>query len=1446
MARTAFSLGSPSSVLGRTMSLGGGPEFNLVGVTTHTDYTELDLHFSSPIDPGNPLLPVGGTYVFTPALTVISATLIDPFTIHLITSAQTPTTSYSVTVGPLYDLFLQTLVQNTASFLTPFLPSPTPGILPCNLVGWAIAPWGTAPWGGGGSPVIGGPLPTHPPFNVYCSGPCGEMSAFLTHPEVVFSPAADFTIDPVVGDVVITSNDNSEASLTINDAVTIDWTLEFTINAKELPLNFSNLANQHFFVGVADQDGSAAGLFFSQAGVAYAATFDASVQPLANSQTFFTTNDYYIIRLAVSTTTGTVYVFITQLNYFLHFGHQLRYVLPAIPYTATPQTAPEGTTILAKGISTAPTQVFLDELCLGDGLIIPNLPPIAEAGPDQVTDLCQIGRLDGSASFDPEGAQLAYLWRLIDAPIGSMYCFTGNDGTTYPESPPSGFANKMYSTGFQPPNNIPVVAGDVLLVGGKPYNCLFTGHDGLGYFVQIDGFDLPDNLTNVAYKILKQNGISGATTVRPTFFPDVPGFFKFDLQVFDGSLYSDPRAVTVVNVVISPLPRGVIPDLSFIWNYLSDFWKLLEDPDRISTIWGGIAQIAATELYTLWQTEYSKSLRDIQRTFNRRWLHYDLFLREPFIEITSNRFIFRGVDSASIPNTGIVITGQHLDLTGTYLPAISVPLTGVLLTPVQIAAQLQTGLLNFDSRFVVTVVSVDSTHSLIRINAPFAFSIPASNTFTVFGLGALNLTLHGTGGVLTNPLTYKTEISLLGLGLQTDDNLVVLIQPPVGSPYHLSVRIAGIVDSSVDTLRYQRIQLKDPLPQYATSLWQVPSKALSTQLDFWDGLVDTNDIGVYEIYDTPNQSALYFQVTVVAATESQTNTILFDVTPIADYLQLPSRFSSFFWGVYRRHYMPVESVIVDIPNLQRVIKDPLEAEVLRRNLDFFMDTVRGSTCIRFDESVWNVGEGQPIPVPRLWAEYTFLDNRPTVEANFGIPVQFTLDDLSQLPATVDYLSAVQGLWYSYLNGPTIFDLRVGTQVLLGLPFAEVTGVITEIRTDYSPNTGRILIQDANDPPIVREYVFPVTLSMEINPATGKTYVEGDTVQQFAPLVTGVSVLDWVNDPDWFQGYLSQGVFEEIQKFFTFSVKVNSAIFNLSALIFVKNFLYNIKPTYTSPLFVVEEDLFDTIEVTDFITLTGHLSLEVGAVYGVKQTTSFDSADPGPGRLVGGVPVPWSGYLSSHYVDAADTNTDADYPTNTWPSGSPPTNNTADALLVSGVDGPHLSPSQLISAFCSEVYAGGTPTPDGVIFRTGFPAYTGQQYGMGYKDVCDIPLSGVFLGDGALITGAQTLNCCEIFVEGIYDPSQGTSYHLEIFKNGVLNQTLSFTYNSTTRSTFLYTSYLATFTPIVVALNDRLTIYLVAVGGNNRRVFWNNFFVTLGTGQALGALSAGTYTRLQAL
>jgi hypothetical protein len=257
---------------------------------------------------------------------------------------------------------------------------------------------------------------------------------------------------------------------------------------------------------------------------------------------------------------------------------------------------------------------------------------------------------------------------------------------------------------------------------------------------------------------------------------------------------------------------------------------------------------------------------------------------------------------------------------------------------------------------------------------------------------------------------------------------------------------------------------------------------------------------------------------------------------------------------------------------------------LHRNVDFFLERFRDRACIRFAD-VWKhtvldttqnppvtIWADDPTPPARLWAEFTYIENLSVVESNFGKPAGLTVEELERvdavMPGDIDYLSAVRGLWYVHFNTPSPRNMRIGSQILLGLPFAEEDGVITKIIPNLNESATRLLVTDKGDNGIVRAYDYPDGLSLETNPSTGQPYKEGDEIAQFAPISTGVDVLDWVKDPYWISPYVDQCVMYEVHKYFYFPVVIEKAAFSLAGVSLIQKLILDVKPSYTYPIIVL--------------------------------------------------------------------------------------------------------------------------------------------------------------------------------------------------------------------------------------------------------------------------------------
>lgn len=1087
--------------------------------------------------------------------------------------------------------------------------------------------WGSVPWGGG--------EPGGADFNLFCFDDCTALTALLSSPIVEHTPPAGVydqfpTAYPPGGDTCdqgFVSGQlgnglfpTSAAVLQIIPPAGISeqWTYEWTLKITSMPSSFGDLVQSHLYIGASSNTGPVGGLFISSAGLAYAGdikhvgpdntlVLNGPVQPIPGTAGLVQLGVYTTFRIAANLTTGIAYLYVTPTVNIPFIGQQLVAVLPALTVDGLPFPVIDRTVFSVKGTTAKPTIAALSQCCLSDTSLVPNLPPIADAGVDQAAKLCSILRLDGSASFDPEGVTLSYGWQLVDAPLPSSFTVSAYDAQTYPLPSPTGFTDKLHSVELANAHGVdPLQVGDVLRVGDATYAIVNFGSDVNGFYVELSAQYLTDSMSSAIVRVLRQRGLSNPTQAKATFLPDVIGFYRFSLVVNDGVLPSQP-SIVVANVVEAVLPRGITPDLSFIFTYLSDFWNLVEGKERLEVAWSSLAQAAASELWTLWQLEYSKSLRDIQRFFVRRWLHYDLVLGEPLPELTTIRRV-NGV-GISIPFSPTVSGAGGTYTVNVYESAELVPyaftmtLAGAV-TAAQAAAELSNRLLEVDNRFQVTVVTKRDATQVLHVTAPIYFSI---NPNDLFPSGASNDALQGSSGTRVGPRSFRTGVTLTTLGLQENDILFVGTEPYL---------IAAVVDDASDNVPFQRVIVKSDIPLDAPIEWAIRGYVKSELLDFYNGLVTGGDLAYFEVVDALGVVAQTLSINILVATtvagvSELAPSSLAIVDPPVAYLDggdVTVRLAK----VVRKNYVPIDKRVLDVPTLVEHIQMKDDTATLHFNLDFFRETFRGAPCLKFvdteEYSVWN---DEPVP-ERLWAEYTYLDNRELIEAHFGIPAEFTLDDLAELPGNVDYLSAVQGIWYALFGGPTLYNLRVGSQILLGLPFAEVAGTIEEIRTDFSTSTGRILIRDSERTEVVRSYTFVNGLTLDTNPATQLPYVVGDAVEQFAPLVRGVEVVDYVKDPKWIQGFVNQGVFYEIEKFHKFLVRIDSKAFNLASLLFARAFILKIKPRHTFPVFVVRYAAHITeVDVSDERHYKVRLKLD-DQICSTYSSTIFDDVRSGGG------------------------------------------------------------------------------------------------------------------------------------------------------------------------------------------------------------------------------------------
>ncbi len=182
-------------------------------------------------------------------------------------------------------------------------------------------------------------------------------------------------------------------------------------------------------------------------------------------------------------------------------------------------------------------------------------PPTANAGPDQSIVFGNMVSLDGSASTDPEGTPLTYMWAIDSGPAGSAAALDDPTSMTPKFTPDKKgvyvvslvVSNGLYDSGIDLVtivvyNTMPVAraGADVTIadLGGS------TTLDG-SLSSDPDGDPISYSWTIISRPYGSTAALSDPSIVNPTFTPDKKGAYTIQLVVSDGDLFSNADTVIV-------------------------------------------------------------------------------------------------------------------------------------------------------------------------------------------------------------------------------------------------------------------------------------------------------------------------------------------------------------------------------------------------------------------------------------------------------------------------------------------------------------------------------------------------------------------------------------------------------------------------------------------------------------------------------------------------------------------------------------------------------------------------------------------------------------------------------------------------------------------------------------------------------------------------------------
>jgi hypothetical protein len=1134
-------------------------------------------------------------------------------------------------------------------------------------------------------------LPTSPTWNIAdFSGP--TLGGLLT-----LGPG-DLTITPSTspyfsynGDFSVLTARSADAVLAqldlIGAAIPARYTIEVTLRFPEMPHNLGDLSQRRAGFLIADDAGRGIAVYFASSGMAVGRIDDfgsVTALPDTTDLTEEIATGFKTIRIAVDSGQGRAYVMLGDGS---SVGADVRYILPV---EETPPTVTDALRFFVKGLPSQPSRVEIRALRVAGSLVIPDFPPTADAGPDRVAPVGSTVRLDGRSSFDVEGAPLTYQWRMVDAPFGSQYAADNSSGVTTDDGDGDGFTDTLSFTALSLPGW--VSAGDVLRIGAGQH--IIDTFDNLLGQLTVRGETIPDNFSDIPFRVIRQSALVGAQTETPYAVPDVQGIYRFELVVNDGVSDSEPAEV-LASVVGARAPFGVEPDVSPIWKALGDEWRLIEGRGVFEEAWRGVAQIMSGKLLEVWQHHYNYSIRDAQRTFQRKWLAYrslitetapnEVQLRPRFGLLRATHQFEAGTPTVAgltlvieyptgpetVSEITVTLTGNSLSqivadlnaaLVGTQITAYAYAVRGegaarrylgmgttvddgdgdgytatFSFTPSSLPSWVSAGdtLLVGGTRFVID--TVNNVGGSLTVSAP---DIPDnfSGEFLIFHLCRLGIRSSSRG---FRVLSSSTAAGILGFeidrfsyldgvngALVTDRSFycgdgVDLHDHDIrrGDLLVLNGGQSFVIDRVLtgpnDPLPGQRLLLSDPLPADADTTWSIPSVVLSAEVDYEFEGTYPGDLVKAEVYDLQTDRTADVRGYVVAQKGRQ---IAAHLTGFYGAFVDTDRYELRLLGVKRRKALPIYADTLGIPRLQDLIPAERDPDVWQENIDYVLEPFyreRGGAPIpmlQFRDDVFITPDLEPPDI--FWAELTVFSNDKNIEDLFGALAGFLRDDASTFPRDFNYAAGVAGLLYAQQRGPSVRAIHTGAQILFGQPFAEVAGYIEEIRSDYSPTSGRMLVRDDSGEPdspseIVRTYYYkkdPLDLSptsgLAINASMGLPWAEGDLITQFSPIGAGVSIIDMYNDRRWYVPYVRSGLMTEIEKFHTFLVRFNFDLVTLTNLSLLFQFVMRVKPTHTHPLLVGTRVHEDDLDIIDDLGMVATMRL-LDTFRGYPQVFAYD-------------------------------------------------------------------------------------------------------------------------------------------------------------------------------------------------------------------------------------------------
>ena len=216
-----------------------------------------------------------------------------------------------------------------------------------------------------------------------------------------------------------------------------------------------------------------------------------------------------------------------------------------------------------------PGAAYTTESGVSYGSVIPNQPPVANAGQDQTVRVGSTVSLDGTGSADPDGnTPLTFAWTVLSKPAGSNATLS-DASAGMPSVTTDKVGDYLFSLTVTDSLGASSLAAQVKISTTNSSPMADAGPDqaviALGSTIHLNGaqsYDPDGEALTYSWSLSHVPAGSAATlsstsAVAPTFTADVQGTYVATLAVMDThGAFSDPDSVTVSFTNVKPVANG--------------------------------------------------------------------------------------------------------------------------------------------------------------------------------------------------------------------------------------------------------------------------------------------------------------------------------------------------------------------------------------------------------------------------------------------------------------------------------------------------------------------------------------------------------------------------------------------------------------------------------------------------------------------------------------------------------------------------------------------------------------------------------------------------------------------------------------------------------------------------------------------------------------------------